>query len=695
MELLAPCGAFNCVTAAVNSGADAVYFAGQSFGARSYAGNLTDEEIFRACDFCHLHGVRVYVTVNTLVFDREYRELDKFIKTITRAGADGVIVQDLGVLRRIRELSPDTELHASTQMTVCSTDGVHALEKLGVSRVVLPRELSSGEIRRIIAESSAEAEVFVHGAMCMCYSGQCLMSSVIGGRSGNRGKCAQPCRLPYSDGTESGKYYLSLKDMSLAEHVNELKDMGVASFKIEGRMKGSEYVGTVVSIYRRLIDEGRMPDARELDELNRVFFRGGLSDGYYNSNIGSQMFAFDKPDNPYLKNDSAVHAVPQERRRFVDIYARLAEGGKPHIRLTSGNCTAEASLDEEVQTAARRALTEDSARAQLTKLGDTVFSSAEVNIELSENPFVPISVLNELRRQGVSALEQKILEPYKSKRIIDAPIGINSGSRALNSKLGFTCSVCTIGQYRAIKDFNSELIYVPLHIAEQYAEELLENKTRIAVCPPVIIRGADRAEYKKRMENMYSLGFTKAECHTIDGFGIAEAFEKFGGYRLNITNSLSAAEYYDSGLAGICLSPELNAAQMRDILNSAADVSGAKKTEIIAYGRLPLMITANCVLKNMDKCPCKDGGKIYDRTGAEFTVVRDGDTCTNVILNSVPLYMGDKMRDLEKTGADRLRLMFTTESADECRSICMAYANAEAADGFEYTRLRYYKPPLE
>ena len=258
MELLAPAGNFECVCAAVDSGADAVYCAGQSFGARSFAGNLTDDEIFSAAEYCHLRGARIYLTVNTLLFDREFSRLDKFIRVLTDAAVDGVIVQDLGVLKYIRQLSPDIELHASTQMTVHSADGVRELERLGVCRTVLSRELSFDEIREISENVNSELEVFVHGAMCMSYSGQCLMSSVIGGRSGNRGKCAQPCRLTYkANGRE--RHYMSLKDMSLAEHLSKLKEIGIASLKIEGRMKSAAYVSMVTGIYRRLIDENRLP----------------------------------------------------------------------------------------------------------------------------------------------------------------------------------------------------------------------------------------------------------------------------------------------------------------------------------------------------------------------------------------------------------------------------------------------------
>lgn len=680
MELLAPAGTFDCVIAAVNSGADAVYFAGQGFGARSFAGNLSDEEIYRAADFCHLRGVKVYITVNTLVLDREFKELEKFIKTITRAGADAVIVQDMGVLKYVRELSPDIELHASTQMTIHSADGVRELEKLGVSRVVLSRELSGTEIKEIISTTSAEAEVFVHGAMCMSYSGQCLMSSVIGGRSGNRGKCAQPCRLPYSPDGKDSRFYLSLKDMSYADHLAELEKMGVSSLKIEGRMKGEAYVASVVSAYRKLIDEKRRPTVEEKEGLNRIFFRGGLTDGYYTNNTGIQMFAFDKPDNPYLKNDGEVKK-PDEKLMPAHIYAEIYEGELPKIKVQSGKFFAEAVGDECVQTAAKRPLTKESISAQLAKTGGTAFYADKIDIDMSHNPFMPLSVLNELRRKGFCALEEKILEEYKIKRI--ESVKIFSPKKDMKKQSGFTCSVLDIEQYRALCNKGAELFYVPLHIIEENIDELINDCERIVITLPAIIRGEHRVKYRERLLKLKEIGFNKAEISTIDGLAICDGFEIYGGFRLNISNSISMAEYAGLGLVSVAASPELNLAQMRDLCAEC-------KTEVMAYGRLPLMLCENCIIKNMGKCSSGCGGEITDRTGARLPVIKDGDICRSVVLNSVPLYMGDKLNDLMSVGADFMRLVFTTETKDECKKIFDMYRDKSVAD-FDFTRLHYYK----
>ena len=679
MELLAPAGTYDCLVAAVNSGADAVYFAGKGFGARSFAGNFSEDEIRRAAEFCGLRNVRTYLTVNTLVFDRELAELEKFIKVITKAGIDAVIVQDLGVLRVIREMSPDIELHGSTQMTVHSADGVRELEKLGVSRVVLSRELSGKEISEIINTASAEAEVFVHGAMCMSYSGQCLMSSVIGGRSGNRGKCAQPCRLPYSSDGKNQRFYLSLKDMSLAEHIRELSDMGVASLKIEGRMKGEKYVSEVVSIYRRLIDENRTPDKKELDRLNRVFFRGGLTDGYFTDKKGKSMFAFDKPDNPYLKNSDEGMEI-REKQLPAKIRACFAEDEKPMILIECGEYSAKVEGDFTVEAAAKRAATEESVAAQLCKTGGTAFYIEDTDISLKGELFLPVSSLNELRRKAVGRLEEEILSGIRNKRL-------NKREEKLPEptewERGCVCSVLNMEQYRAVRKYNFKRIYVPLHLAS----ELVDDKDRVVISLPVILRGEQRDKCRIELEKLRQRGICKAEISTIDALPLCEGYEVYGSQRLNITNSIASDEYRKKGLSGICLSAEMNLGQMRDIVKSVP-------AEAVAYGRIPIMITENCMLKNMDKCPCGGVGKIVDRTGTEFPVVRDGDACRSVVLNSVPLYMGDKLEDLKRTGAD-LRLIFTTEDADRVNEICEDYFSGIKSGEFKFTRLHYYKSAIE
>lgn len=705
MELLAPAGNFDCLRSAVDSGADAVYFAGRQFGARSFAGNLTEEEIFAAVDYCHLFGVRAYVTVNTLMFDREFKAAEKFIKILTKAGVDGVIVQDLGMLDFIGKLSPDIELHASTQMTVHSADGVKQLEKMGVSRVVLSRELSEKEIRYISDNTNAELEVFVHGAMCMSYSGQCLMSSVIGGRSGNRGKCAQPCRMMYSPAglknNQKPGQYLSLKDMSLAEHITSLKDIGVASLKIEGRMKGPEYVSTVIGIYRHLIDENRKPNKNEIEKLNNIFNRGGLTDGYFTGKTGKMMFAFDRPDNPYLKNEGAE--LPKPKTRPVKIYGEFAEGDYPKLKMEADEIFVEVKGDNVCQTAANKPMTEDTVSEKLNKLGGTPFFAEETEVKISGAPYMPVSEINDLRRRAVEALKQAITAPYKSKRFIKSEdCKNNSAYNIKDSVTEYSCSIMNIKQYRQLIKCKISRIYVPLHIAEENLTEIKEDllgDTEVVISLPAVISDSLRESYKKRMAVMKSEGFKFAEVSTIDGFGMLDGFVGCGSFRLNITNNYSAERAAGLGVDSLCLSSELTAPQIRDI--NGFRNSNCKK-EVVGYGRIPLMTTKNCITYNMDGCPCDSDRGMRDRTGRVFPLTKDGDICASVVLNAYTLYLADKAEVLDKLNADLIRLIFTDESPKDCVNIYNEYKTGKISGeslkkvkNGEFTRLQMLKTPLE
>ena len=355
----------------------------------------------------------------------------------------------------------------------------------------------------------------------------------------------------------------------------------------------------------------------------------------------------------------------------------------PYVLMKCQGAFAEVTGESPVQTAIGSPLTEESLKERLSKTGGTAFEINDAKIELSGAPFVTVGVINELRRECVRRLEQKILEPYKQKRLATAT-QIDKPSRRGEARL--TCSVLNIEQYRAIDKKDFEYIYVPLDMAEKYSQELSEGREKIVLCPPVILREPVREKYRDRLLRLKELGFLRAEVSTIDGVSLADGFEIHGSYRMNITNTLSADEVKELGLFSVCLSPELNLAQLRDIKK-------AEKTEAIVYGRLPLMITENCILKNMDKCACGTQN-ISDRTGAGFPVVRDGDICRSVVLNSVPLYMGDKLDEIKKTGIDYMRLMFTIESAEECRTVLKAYKNGEKSPFSEFTRLHFCRGAL-
>ncbi len=684
MELLAPAGTMECLKAAVRGGADAVYFAGRQFGARSYAGNFSDDEIREATKYCRIHGVKSYVTVNTMVTDREFRELDDHIELLADAGADGVIVQDLGVLRRIREICPDMPIHASTQMTIHNLDGVRQMEQVGVKRVVLARELSKEEIRHIADSCTAELEVFVHGAMCMSYSGQCLMSSVLGGRSGNRGRCAQPCRLVYRGEAGNDGSYLSLKDMSLLAHLKELQEIGAASLKIEGRMKGAEYVGTVTEIYRRCIDAMRLPTEQEQDRLNRVFFRGGLTDGYFIDKIGSEMFAFDRPENPYERQKDHIAEQKEEPAVTVSCAAYFAAGKPPRLTLTGCDTSVTVMGEEPLSTAQKRGADEDELRNRLSKTGGTAFRFSPVRITVEGTPFAAVSTVNALRRKGIAALEEAIAA--KGRKKIQRTKSEKTET-IQPAEYHLAATVRTMEQYAAIREFPFVYMELPLSVVYENRERLTAEQDRIVIAPPVILRDKEKEQIEEKLNCLAEMGFSRMRCETVNDIPRKDRFRLYGGHRMNLANSSALLEVRDLGLETACVSAELNFAQVRDLQKPIP-------LEQLIYGHLPLMITENCVLKNCGDCPCDGGGRLYDRKGKSFPVVRDGDACRSVILNGVPLYLADKQEEVRDSGIAVGRLLFTIETAEQCAKICRAYFTEDSDLPSEFTRLHYHKGVL-
>ena len=684
MELLAPAGNMECLKTAVQSGANAVYLAGKSFGARSFADNFTEEELREAIRYCHLRHVKAYVTVNTMTLDRELGEMDAFIAILADAGADGVIVQDMGVLRRVHEICPDLPIHASTQMTIHNLAGVKALETLGVTRVVLSRELSGKEIETIKKNCHAELEVFVHGAMCMSYSGQCLMSSVLGGRSGNRGKCAQPCRLAYRQKDGKEQFYLSLKDMSLIRHLEELQKMGVASLKIEGRMKGPDYVAAVVGTYRRCLDERRMPKKEEELRLNQVFYRGGLTDGYYTNQKGTGMFAFDKPDNPYLKGADAMQATPlPERTEPIFCKVVLGEGKVPEITLKGMGHEILHCGEFPLQTAQKNPANQESVREQISKTGGTAFRFEPLEIEIIGAPFAPVKELNALRRSAIEKLEHAILSKDK-KTIRNKPLCLTSAEQ---KPMQITAGVRTKEQFEAVCDLNLSYIDVPLSVVYEHQEYFVAYKERVVVAPPVIVTDTDYESVCGQIKELNQMGFSLLRAENIYWL-IHKNWNLLGGHRLNVANSLAMQQLGEMGLKTICLSAELNLAQVRDIRKCF-------DTELLIYGHLPLMITENCVLKNMKACPCDGIGEIVDRKGAVFPVIKDDTICRSVILNSVPLYLADKLDEVQDCGVAYGRMQFTIETPKDCRMIAEQYLKLQPAIPLgAYTRLHFYKGVL-
>ncbi len=670
IELLAPAGNFECLVAAVQSGADAVYLSGKAFGARSYADNFDGETLEKAVDYCHLRGVKIYVTVNTLVSDSEMQELSEYLVFLNNIGTDAIIVQDMGILQLAKQLVPELPVHASTQMTIHNTDGVKALESYGVNRIVLAREVSLKNLKKISQNTNAELEVFAHGALCMCYSGQCLMSSIIGGRSGNRGKCAQPCRLPYSiNKDKTKKFYMSLKDLSSVNHISKLMEIGVSSLKIEGRMKGPAYVAAVVGVYRKYIDNPHALEKADAELLDRIFNRGGVTDGYLTGKTGREMFAFDKPDNPYHKGSESLeqellnHIKTENRKLPLECKVEIGLGQKPKITVCSDEVEVKYEADFYIESAQKLPVTEETVKTQISKTGGTPFEFSKIDVSIDNNVFVSAGALNNMRRAVLEQFENKYIQRFK-RRCRNAMSELPDDEKP--HKGGFVCEVTMIEQFKAVKEHNFTHFYVPLHIIEKNRACFDAVKEKVVVILPAIIAENCLENIKQRVDSLLKDGFYAVQASNISLMGSFRGYRIFGGFRLNIFNSMALNFYKNCGVEIAELSPELNVKQMQKIKKCIP-------VQTMVYGRLPLMVTENCVIRNNTKCPCNGQNTITDRIGMVFPVVKDGDTCRSVILNCKKTFLGFDMAKLKSAGIDFFRIYFTDESPEECRRICESF----------------------
>lgn len=647
MELLAPAGAFESLKAAVQSGADAVYIGGSKFSARRSAGNFTEDEIKSAVEYCHLRNTAVHVAANILVKEKEKDEFLSYMGFLSQIGVDAVIIQDIGMAAKTHAMYPDLPLHASTQMTAASVDAVKFLECAGFSRVVLARELSRETVEKICRETDAEIEVFAHGAICMCYSGQCLMSSIIGGRSGNRGMCAQPCRLPYTiDGIR--KYHLSPKDLCMVNNLRELKKTGVTSIKIEGRLKRKEYVAAVCGIYRKYIDSGEPISSEDYAELLNAFNRSGFTDGYYSGKIGSKMMSLENPSN--ISENTFSRSVIERCRddanfRKSKIYISAALRKNTPFSVTVWDDFGHYAGAESVKNAEEAQKSSTDAQKlskQLLKLGGTPFYADEPEIDLEENTVISVSEINDTRRRAIQMLEEEIIKAPERREMTVKSEALH---RNVPKKILLTAYVSTYEQAEECRKSGIDVIY---------ADTPLANRLNYAVAqlPPI-----------KRDDRRYLT--PKSNCVSVSNIGQMTDKKCVGDFRLNITNSESV-RFYDN-LERITLSPELNLHEMEDI---------ACGCEIIAYGRIPLMITENCPLKNCGKCQNFEMKySIYDRKNEKFPVkCREGCVCE--ILNSKPIYMADKIDSLKKLHPSALKLIFTVETPEECRKTAEEYKKA-------------------
>lgn len=666
-ELLSPAGSPEALRAAVAGGADAVYFGAKSFSARSFAENFDEDAIKNAVRYCRALGVKTYMTVNIQLSDRELGEAAETIFRAYRYGVDSFIVADVGLANYVHTVCPEIELHASTQATGLNVYSADELKKIGFSRMVAPREISRRDLEILIKNSPIETELFVHGAICVSCSGQCLMSSVIGGRSGNRGECAQPCRLPYG---KSG-YALSLKDMCLAGHLTELSEMGVASLKIEGRMKSPEYVYGVTKIYRTLIDEGRNAGEKELAELSSLFSRSGFTCGYYTGKIGREMLGVRTADDKKESARLSGVAIP-ERKAEISLCADIHSGRAATVTASGiffGNKVM-FSATGDVPEAAESSMSRERVRESLAKLGGTPFFVKPENIKVNIDDGLRMSVarINALRRGACEGL----LETLTAEKHINPKSAPPLGKRTPSDMK--TAYFADVGNIPCEAQAFFDRIFIPLAATEKAYKTVGAEKLGIAF-PPVAL-DTEIAEIGQMAEMAKALGIRYALVTGMWQIPICRrlGFEMTGDLRLNVWNSQSAEKLYSIGISGFTQSCEIGLAR-----GAAMQASG--RYGVVAYGRLPLMTLEKCVIRDImnlpseiEKCNfCGDGKFVFlrDRTGAEFPIRREF-RHRNILYNSVPVRMEDRLSEYARAGLFE-HFIFTCESKKEVAEIINAY----------------------
>lgn len=668
IELLAPAGSPEGVRAAVQSGAGAVYMGFGTFNARRNAQGFSPDEMADAIAYCRARGVKTNITLNILAGDRELDAALRDAKFLYEAGADALIIQDLGLARLIHAHAPDFALHASTQMTIHTLDGAREARDIGFSRVVLSRECTRDEVRLITEQAGVETEVFVHGALCMCYSGQCYLSAVIGQRSGNRGLCAQPCRLPYNGG-----YPLSLKDLALAGHIAELAGLGVSSLKIEGRMKRPEYTAIVTKIYADLLRERRSPTPEERDTLRRVFSRDGFTDGYYTGKTGDQMFGT-KTDVPLsevqsLYDEAARRFEPGREAPLVPVSICFTARKDTGAVLSADGVSAMAPVEQ----AKNRPTTPEMVEKSLRKTGGTPFYVKNLRIELEDGLVVPASVMNGMRRDALDLLLAKRGTP-PSRDWMEGPLLERDAENAPREGfLGFTASVRTCAQADALRGIGLETVYAPLEVAAQ---------TGLPVILPRVFSDNEQPEVEMLLGEAMSRGAKTVLAGNIGHIALARrlGFAVRGDFGLNAYNSKTLHALAEMGVQRQTLSFEARLAQIRDM-------KGPLETEMVVYGYLPLMIFENCAIRRQHggKCSCQDGITcLTDRRGERFALLPEYG-CRNTLLNSRPLCLRE---DFARLGVQTARLLFTTETPEECARIARAFLEDTPLAG-EFTKGLY------
>lgn len=684
-ELLAPAGNLEILKGVIESGADAVYVGGSMFGARAYANNFTEEELLEAIDFAHLRGVKVYLTVNTLIKNSEFSKLYDYLLVYYKRGLDAVIVQDIGVVKAIHEYFPSMEIHTSTQMTVTGADGVRFLSQFGVTRVVMAREVSLAEMKRIHEETGMELEAFVHGALCYSYSGQCLFSSILGGRSGNRGRCAQPCRLPYTVEGKKDEYILSLKDMCGIKALDKLHDAGVYSLKIEGRMKQLEYACGVVKYYRSYIDSMNPVTDADYERIKALGNRCGFTDRYYFDHNGSDMVTYVKPN--FVSN--AEEPSPEKRKLSIEGELVLREGEPGSLIVKRGDVTYKASI-EPVSAALKAPLDKKAAIDRINKTGDTDFEFSHIKAQIGENVFVPNGALNKLRRDAISGLCDKLLKKHYRN---DARYADMSGLTALpehvvksdaahedgtvNAKDYTTiCSCMTRAQLDTLISYECfDVFYLDFDmydrktLIQQFADDvkcLTKRNKKVYLMLPTILR-ADSSDYfvsiAKELDKVSFEGFVVKnyeELYLTENLFTGK--KVILDHNMYTFNDVSKSAFFEHGVSGDTVPLELNSREIMHRNNIGS--------QMIVYGYYPLMTTANCVHKNTKGCDKKQK-LIYlkDRYNKSFAVCNNCKECYNTIYNSLPTMLTKNISKLKEAGIRSFRYSFTIETPKQIKAV--------------------------
>ena len=681
-ELLAPAGNLEIFKGVIESGADAVYVGGSMFGARAYANNFTEDELLEAIDFAHLRGVKVYLTVNTLIKNSEFSKLYDYLLVYYKRGLDAVIVQDIGVVKAIHEYFPSLEIHTSTQMTVTGADGVRFLSQFGVTRVVMAREVSLAEMKRIHEETGMELEAFVHGALCYSYSGQCLFSSILGGRSGNRGRCAQPCRLPYTVEGKKDEYILSLKDMCGIKALDKLHDAGVYSLKIEGRMKQLEYACGVVKYYRSYIDSMKPVTDADYDRIKALGNRCGFTDRYYFDHNGSDMVTYVKPN--FVSN--AAEPSPEKRKLSIEGELVLREGKPGSLTVKRGDVTYKASI-EPVSAALKAPLDKKAAIDRINKTGDTDFEFSHIKAQIGENVFVPNGALNKLRRDAISGLCDKLLKKYyrndaryaDMSRLTALPEHVVKSDAAHDEAINDYTTICscmtraqldTLISYDCFDVFYLDFdMYDRKTLIQQFADDvkcLTKRNKKVYLMLPTIFRANSSDYFVSIAKELDKVSFDGFVVKNYEELYLTENL--FTGKKVILDhnmytfNDVSKSAFFEHGVSGDTVPLELNSREIMHRNNIGS--------QMIVYGYYPLMTTANCVHKNTKGCDKKQK-LIYlkDRYNKSFAVCNNCKECYNTIYNSLPTMLTKNISKLKEAGIRSFRYSFTIETPKQIKAV--------------------------